>query len=51
MAVMVTALAGFSLRDSTSFDDWQYSKCALESALQGSARLLPAKHRAWAELW
>ena len=31
--------------------NWQYSKCALESALQGSARLLPAKHRAWAELW
>lgn len=31
--------------------NWQYSKCALESALQGSARLLPAKKRAWAELW
>lgn len=31
--------------------NWQYSKCALESALQGSARLLPAKHRSWAELW
>lgn len=31
--------------------NWQYSKCALETALQGSARLLPAKKRPWAELW
>lgn len=30
---------------------FQYSKCALESALRGSARLVPAKQRAWAELW
>jgi hypothetical protein len=30
---------------------FQYSKCALESALRGSARLLPAKKRAWAEMW
>jgi hypothetical protein len=29
----------------------QYSKCAIESALRGSARLVPAKQRAWAELW
>jgi hypothetical protein len=30
---------------------FQYSKCAIESALRGSARLLPAKKRAWAEMW
>jgi hypothetical protein len=30
---------------------FQYSKCALEMALRGSARLVPAKQRAWAELW
>jgi hypothetical protein len=30
---------------------FQYSKCALESALRGSARLVPAKQRGWAELW
>jgi hypothetical protein len=30
---------------------FQYSKCALESALRGSARLVPAKQRAWAEMW
>lgn len=30
---------------------FQYSKCALESALRGSSRLLPAKKRAWAEMW
>lgn len=30
---------------------FQYSKCALESAMRGSARLLPAKQRAWAEMW
>ena len=30
---------------------FQYSKCALESALRGSARLLPARGRAWAEMW
>jgi len=31
--------------------DFQYSKCALETALRGSARLVPAKRRAWAEMW
>ncbi len=31
--------------------DFQYSKCALETALRGSARLVPAKKRAWAEMW
>lgn len=30
---------------------FQYSKCALEMALRGSARLVPAKDRAWAEMW
>lgn len=30
---------------------FQYSKCAIESALRGSARLVPAKKRAWAEMW
>jgi hypothetical protein len=30
---------------------FQYSKCALEMALRGSARLVPAKQRAWAEMW
>lgn len=30
---------------------FQYSKCALESAMRGSARLLPARGRAWAEMW
>ena len=30
---------------------FQYSKCALESALRGSARLLPARRRPWAEMW
>jgi hypothetical protein len=30
---------------------FQYSKCAIETALRGSARLLPAKKRAWAEMW
>jgi hypothetical protein len=30
---------------------FQYSKCAIESALHGSARLVPAKKRAWAEMW
>ena len=30
---------------------FQYSKCALETALRGSSRLLPAKKRAWAEMW
>jgi hypothetical protein len=30
---------------------FQYSKCAIESALRGSARLVPAKQRAWAEMW
>lgn len=31
--------------------DFQYSKCAIETAIRGSARLLPAKKRAWAEMW
>ncbi|MFL5562138.1 MAG: hypothetical protein ACJ79K_11735 [Gemmatimonadaceae bacterium] len=35
----------------TGNSTFQYSKCALESALRGSARLLPAKKRAWAEMW
>jgi hypothetical protein len=39
---------GTSLLGNATF---QYSKCALESALQGSARLLPARQRAWAEMW
>ena len=30
---------------------FQYSKCAIETALRGSARLVPAKKRAWAEMW
>ena len=30
---------------------FQYSKCAIETALHGSARLVPAKKRAWAEMW
>ena len=30
---------------------FQWSKCALESALRGSARLLPARRRPWAEMW
>ncbi|NUO65323.1 MAG: hypothetical protein HOQ34_17275 [Gemmatimonadaceae bacterium] len=30
---------------------FQYSKCAVEMALRGSARLVPAKQRAWAEMW
>lgn len=44
-----------NLADGTSIftgnSTFQYSKCALESALRGSARLLPAKKRAWAEMW
>jgi hypothetical protein len=35
-------------RDGSSF---QYSTCAIESALLGSARVEPAKQRGWAELW
>lgn len=35
----------------TGNSTFQYSKCALESALRGSARLVPAKKRAWAEMW
>ncbi len=47
-------------RNANFFDDaslftgtatWQYSKCALETALRGSARLLPARRRPWAEMW
>jgi hypothetical protein len=30
---------------------FQYSQCAIQSAMQGSARLLPAHERAWAEMW
>lgn len=30
---------------------FQYSKCAVEMALRGSARLVPARQRAWAEMW
>lgn len=37
--------------DITGNVTFQYSKCAIEMALRGSARLLPAKKRAWAEMW
>ncbi|HEX2777988.1 MAG TPA: hypothetical protein VHM30_00715, partial [Gemmatimonadaceae bacterium] len=37
--------------DITGNVTFQYSKCAIESALRGSARLVPAKKRAWAEMW
>jgi hypothetical protein len=42
------ATAGSEFLGNSTF---QYSKCALESALRGSARLVPAKQRAWAEMW
>ncbi|NUQ20672.1 MAG: hypothetical protein HOQ09_06895 [Gemmatimonadaceae bacterium] len=37
--------------DITGNVTFQYSKCAIEMALRGSARLVPAKKRAWAEMW
>ena len=30
---------------------FHYSACAIESALRGSARMVPAGQRAWAEIW
>ena len=30
---------------------FQFSQCAIQSAIQGSSRLLPAHDRAWAEMW